>query len=760
VEQRARDSSSQSGGDELIKNELLDQGCGLALGRYTLLRKIAVGGMAEVYVARSQGVSGFAKKVALKRILPQHSHNRRFIEMLLDEAKISVSLTHPNIAQVYELGLGAQDTHFIVMEYVEGRPLNRVLQRALERGQPGLPITHAVHVMSEVAKGLDHAHKQTNSKGELLQIVHRDISPQNVLLSYQGSVKLIDFGIARAQGRAAQTGHGIIKGKLRFLAPEIAAGKEPDHRADIFCCGLVLFELLTGEAMYSPTNDIHALEMARRAQVRSPRSMNRAVPEDLDAIVMKMLRRDRNERYSSAKDLYADLRMFLNRYDPLFNEGELADYMQSMFKIEMVEARDLDGFAEKIAFNENRHAEEPTVSLEAWDLLPKDEPMGGRPQKLHLVGADGGAAMSVVLETDDKSEAPLVGEAPGPRTMPRASLAQPAAGTQLGKAELPAATSRSSPAEELRATMPEPDLDDEDSLSGDLVAELPEVIPARKELPELVQAPTATIELDEAVRLGLVAPPSENADDTVDREGNPLEVTFREGGQRDSGQRIGGSKIAAAHPKATFAPQLLTGSAMLAKVEPKGPRGIVLFLGATAIVFVACLLLSFLLGADPASQVAIAQPVVIEPEKVAYTLSEPVAPAVELIAEEPPAETNEERVRLKSFEETSETSLEAPVEEGTEAPGIVVEDPEPGDEEPDRERDDRPKRARGGTMLINSRPVSTIYVDGERIGRTPKVVTLKPGKHEISLEGPNGQQKSFSKKIAAGKNPAITWRWR
>src|SRR5687768_13528806 len=157
-------------------------GCGRQIGRYTLLRRIAFGGMAEVYTAYSQGLmAGFEKKVAIKKILPQHSHNERFIDMLVDEAKITVSLTHPNIAQVYELGLHGED-YFIVMEYVDGRPLNRLMQRVDERGLNVIPIEFCAHVMAEIAKGLDHAHNQRDQRGRPLAIVHRDVSPQNVLI--------------------------------------------------------------------------------------------------------------------------------------------------------------------------------------------------------------------------------------------------------------------------------------------------------------------------------------------------------------------------------------------------------------------------------------------------------------------------------------------------------------------------------------------------------------------------------------------------
>lgn len=406
-------------GVELTTKELNDLGCGRELGRYTLLRRIATGGMAEVYVARSRGISGFEKKVAIKKILPQHSHNERFIDMLVDEAKITVSLTHPNIAQVYELGLDGEESYFIVMEYVEGRPLNRLMQRVDERNLMTIPIEHAVHVMSEVAKGLDHAHKQKDQRGSPLSIVHRDISPQNVLIAYQGEVKLIDFGIARAEGRIAQTSAGVIKGKLRYLAPEIAAGDEPDHRADIYCCGIVLFEMLTGEAMFAPKSDLEAIEMASQARVRSPRSRNPKVPPDLDDIVMMALRRDRNDRFQQAKHLHEALRRFLNQHYPAFVGNELGDFMQQLFAAEIQQERSLDAYAEQVAERRKVEpfADDPTVAGQAGELLRSGGLREGRRQykpivtrvgigieepraEVRLIGADGGEPMGIVLASE------------------------------------------------------------------------------------------------------------------------------------------------------------------------------------------------------------------------------------------------------------------------------------------------------------------------------------------------------------------------
>ena len=321
--------------------------------------------MAEVYLARppeSSDESDFARPVAIKKILPQFSHNERFIDMLKDEAKITVSLTHPNIAQVFELGLDGED-YFIVMEYVQGRPLNKLMQRVDEEGLASIPVAHAVSIMAEVAKGLDHAHRQTDGRGQNRNIVHRDVSPQNVLIAYTGDVKLIDFGIARAEGRVNQTHQGVIKGKLRYLAPEIASGREPDHRADIYCCGIVLFEMLTGEAMFAPRSDIEAIELATQAKVKSPRSRNRRVPEALDNIVMRALKKDRDQRIQTAFELQIELERFLRTHDPSYGNGALAAFMRTLFRSEIVTERSLNAAAVALVEDEAQPVvEDPTVT--------------------------------------------------------------------------------------------------------------------------------------------------------------------------------------------------------------------------------------------------------------------------------------------------------------------------------------------------------------------------------------------------------------
>lgn len=379
---------------------------GARLGRYTLLRRVATGGMAEIYVALSPGVSGAQKRVAIKRILPQLASEDRFVDMLVDEAKITVSLTHPNIAQVYEFARDG-DEYFLVMEYVDGRPLNHLMQVVDERGEGTVAIPYAAHVVCEVAKGLHHAHTARDPSGTLRGIVHRDVSPQNVLISFAGDVKLIDFGIARAKGRLNKTSHGVIKGKLRYLAPEIAAGDEPDARADVFCCGIVLFELLTNEAYYAPKTDFEAIEMAMEAPTRSIRAVNPAVPEALEAIAQKALAKDRVDRYASALELSKALRRFLNQAYPEVVPSDFADYVQERFALEIAEQHQADRVAEAVMPD----SPQPPVTAAADDVERPYQRIvtrvGSRsdPDVRQVSGADGGRDMDVVPAEDGWEEA-------------------------------------------------------------------------------------------------------------------------------------------------------------------------------------------------------------------------------------------------------------------------------------------------------------------------------------------------------------------
>jgi eukaryotic-like serine/threonine-protein kinase len=332
-----------------IMQELIDEGCGRPLGRYVILRRLAQGGMAEVYLARARGIE-HGRRLAIKRVHPQHARTPSFIDMLIDEARISAHLSHPNIAQVLSLEVDARGAPFIVMEYVEGCSLSelmRALRRELKRTE--LPFSHAAYLAAEIAKGLDYAHSLKDSAGRRLGIIHRDITPQNVMISVEGRVKLIDFGIARAAGRGSDTIKGVIKGKLRYLAPELLLGMDPDHRADIYCCGLVLFQMLTGERMYSPKTYAEAFELAKSGRVRSPREVNPLIPPELEEICMRALCFDREQRYATAAQLFFDLRAFLSSECTRVDSDELSRLLDTLFKRELAYKRALDSLAEELA---------------------------------------------------------------------------------------------------------------------------------------------------------------------------------------------------------------------------------------------------------------------------------------------------------------------------------------------------------------------------------------------------------------------------
>lgn len=253
-------------------------------GRYTLLRRLAAGGMAEVYLARAEGQAGFQKKVAIKRLHPAHASYEQSMS-LAEEAKLAVRLTHPNIVQTFDLGR-SDDGSFIVMEHVEGYDLEYVL-RALRGTGEHLPIDFATHVIAEVCRGLDYAHRHRNERGELASVIHRDVSPQNILLSLAGEVKIADFGIAKTKDRRSDPEARIIKGKYFYMSPEQARAEPLDHRSDIFSAGIVLWELLVGRRLHQ-ASDVRALLAAvRRAEVPAPSSIRADVPTRLDAIVAR-----------------------------------------------------------------------------------------------------------------------------------------------------------------------------------------------------------------------------------------------------------------------------------------------------------------------------------------------------------------------------------------------------------------------------------------------------------------------------------------
>jgi serine/threonine protein kinase len=306
-------------------------------GKYLLLERINVGGMAEVFKAKAFGIEGFERTLAIKRILPNMADDEEFINMFIDEARICVQLTHANIVPVFELGrLDTQ--YYIAMEYVPGRDLRNVLDRFRKRERL-LPLAAGAFVTAKICEGLDYAHRKPDASNRPLNLIHRDVSPQNILLSYEGAIKITDFGIAKAEDRASKTQAGVLKGKFAYMSPEQVRGLEIDQRSDIFAVGILLYEMVTGKRLFIGESDFATLEKVRAAQVQPPREHNPDISEDFERVILKALARDRDERYATAAELADDLQPFLIYDNTVFTNKKLGELLHEEYAAEIESER-------------------------------------------------------------------------------------------------------------------------------------------------------------------------------------------------------------------------------------------------------------------------------------------------------------------------------------------------------------------------------------------------------------------------------------
>jgi serine/threonine protein kinase len=304
-------------------------------GKYYLLERINVGGMAEVFKAKAFGVEGFERLLALKRILPNIAEDEEFITMFIDEAKIAVQLQHANIAQIFDLGK-VDDSFFIALEYVHGKDLRAIFDH-FRKTSERMPAAQVCYVMMQVCEGLDYAHNKRDSQGRELGLVHRDVSPQNVLVGYEGEIKLIDFGIAKAAGKASKTQAGILKGKFGYMSPEQVRGLPVDRRSDVFAAGICLYEMLTGERLFIGESDFSTLEKVRNVEILPPSSFNKKIAPELERIVLKALAKDAEDRYQNAIDLHDDLQAYLYSTGEFFSRKDLAQWMRKIFASEIAD---------------------------------------------------------------------------------------------------------------------------------------------------------------------------------------------------------------------------------------------------------------------------------------------------------------------------------------------------------------------------------------------------------------------------------------
>jgi serine/threonine-protein kinase len=309
-------------------------------GRYFLLDLLAQGGMAEIYRARLASADGAGRLIVIKRIQAGHGADQEFIQMFRSEIKVTMGFNHPNIVQLYDFGEEASQP-YIAMEWVDGKNLRQFMTRFLDLKQK-FPIDLAVQIIEQAACGLHYAHHfKDKITGNPLNIVHRDISPQNLIISFEGSVKVIDFGIAKASVNSEATRAGVIKGKPSYLSPEQINGDALDGRSDIFSLGTVLWELLAGKKLFSGDSDLAILKQIEscNTHVKPPSSINPDVPPELDYIVLRSLAKQRDKRYQTAEEFQRALHKFLYSHSPEFNPSDLAYYVKDLFKNEIVEDR-------------------------------------------------------------------------------------------------------------------------------------------------------------------------------------------------------------------------------------------------------------------------------------------------------------------------------------------------------------------------------------------------------------------------------------
>lgn len=344
---------------------------GTRFGKYTLLNRIAVGGMAEVFLARQEGLEGFEKTICIKRIRPHLSSQPNFVRMFLNEAKLAAQLNHPNVVQIYDLGR-VNDSYFIAMEYISGRDMSRIIPKAEKAGIP-FPMIYALRIASNVCEGLYYAHTKGDAYGNPLNVVHRDITPENILVSFNGTVKIVDFGIAKANTQLEQTRAGEIKGKLSYMSPEQCMGHVLDARSDIFSFGSVIYEWITGYKLFTGENEMAILKSIIDGKIYPPSYFKEDVPEAVERILMKALDKDKSKRYQSAWEMQFDIDTYLASSEFTPSNIHLSNFLKQIFGDEIEREKELL-LKHKEESERNERAPGDKVEEEVLEL----EDVGGR----------------------------------------------------------------------------------------------------------------------------------------------------------------------------------------------------------------------------------------------------------------------------------------------------------------------------------------------------------------------------------------------
>ncbi|HEX2734946.1 MAG TPA: protein kinase [Polyangiaceae bacterium] len=433
--------------------------------RYKVLERIAAGGMAEVYRAESAGLEGFKKTVAIKRVLPHLAEKKQFIGMFLDEARLSAHLNHSNCVHVFDIGVGDK-TYFIVMEYVDGSDLKALLEH-LAHQERRMPLAAALFICCRICDGLAYAHDARDNRGRLLGIVHRDISPPNVLITRHGEVKVVDFGLAKANSQLEHSQPGIIKGKFSYLSPEAALGESVDSRSDIFAAGIILWEMLAGRRLFMGETDLQTVRQVQAAKIPDIKKFNPEVSPDLEAVLMRALARDPRQRYQSARDFCIDLNNLLFRaaqpvsaFDVAKLVGEVAEerdrrksrqrqsIIGSMIEDAMMEFTSLDPDQRHRSFR-TLHSTTSSLASQPLDVLGGGQEWAGslgleRPSATAELTGSFAVGNLAALEDDGNYQPslPPIGRPPGvpsfqPRTGPSSLIPSAAPGPFPGRTPMP-----------------------------------------------------------------------------------------------------------------------------------------------------------------------------------------------------------------------------------------------------------------------------------------------------------------------------------
>jgi tRNA A-37 threonylcarbamoyl transferase component Bud32 len=350
---------------------LADLAPGTWLGKHQLLHRLAVGGMAEIYLARATGIEQFEKLLVVKRMLPQHADDHRFIRMFLDEARLAATFSHPNIAHVYDIG-GSDGHYYFTMEYVHGEDLGSVLQASRAAGR-AVPLAHALTIVAGVAAGLHAAHDKRGADGAPLGVVHRDVSPSNILVGHDGCVKIADFGIAKVAAQHGRTGTGFL-GKARYASPEHVQGQALDRRSDLFSLGIVLFELTCGRRPFDGDTEFAVMQAIVHGDVPRPGELVPGYPAALEQIVLRALRRDRDARFATAQDLQVAVEDFARQHQLGLSSVALSAYLGELFSGKLAAWHDAQRAGRSLTDHVIAEATGGTVDLAAVEAVAPPAP--------------------------------------------------------------------------------------------------------------------------------------------------------------------------------------------------------------------------------------------------------------------------------------------------------------------------------------------------------------------------------------------------